>query len=132
MLKNMNSVPARWLAVLLWMGVIYWLSSISDLAAPFPTLAHIIVRKFAHAFEFGVLTLFLIRAFHRPRPAILVLSAIVALVYAVSDELHQGAVAGRVATVHDVVVDAWGAIIAALVYAKQMGKNKLTGRPLYR
>lgn len=132
-LKNMLQLLFRWVPVLLWAGLIYGLSSISDFASPFLSVADIVLRKFAHAFEFGVFTLLLIRAFHRSRPSFLALSAIIAILYAISDELHQGTVAGRVATVHDVAVDTLGAAIVALTYAKmQQAKNKLTGRPLYR
>lgn len=131
-LKAMTQFLSRWSPVVLWMGIIYWLSSVADLGSPFPSVTGIVVRKFAHAFEFGVLAFLLIRAIRSRKAHALIVATVVTIGYAVVDELHQGLVAGRTAAVHDVVVDAWGAMIAALVYAKSRREYKLTGRPLYR
>ena len=76
-----------------------------------------IVRKIGHAGVFGVLSLLVWRGLAAttqmgwPWLAAVVITA----VYAVSDEIHQGFVVGRYATVTDVLIDTTGAVIAVLV-----------------
>lgn len=124
-----KQVLHRWLPVLVWMGLIFWLSSIHDLASLLPSMADLILRKFAHATEFAILTFLIIRAVRRISTASLLFIAVFALLFAASDELHQGVVAGRTASSIDVLVDGWGVMIAILAIARN---KKLTGRPLYR
>src|SRR5262245_22793863 len=91
--KNVIVHPAfRWLAVVLWMGVIFSLSAVPSLASPFEPLQDFILRKFAHITEYMILTALLFWAWqgHIARNShALVIAAVVALLYAFSDEWHQ-------------------------------------------
>jgi VanZ family protein len=101
----------RWSAVLLWMGAIFALSDIPSLKSPFEPLYDFILRKLAHVTEYGILTALLIIALrlHTRRNAhALVIAALIAILYAVSDEWHQSFVPGREGTLRDVAVDALG------------------------
>ena len=75
-----------------------------------------LVRKAGHMAVFGILALLLWRAvagttaWRRPWAWALALAAL----YAVTDELHQGFVAGRHASAVDVGIDAAGALIAVV------------------
>jgi VanZ family protein len=66
---------------------------------------------------FGILALLVWRALATatriPRPAIWAIALTV--LYAITDELHQGAVSGRHASPVDVGIDAAGAIVAVAV-----------------
>jgi VanZ family protein len=111
---NLNfRVALRWLAVILWMGMIFALSAIPSLASPLESFYDFIARKLAHMAEYGVLTVLLFNALriHTRRNArALLIAAMVALLYAFSDEWHQTFVPGREGSLRDVAVDALGIV----------------------
>ena len=72
-----------------------------------------LLRKLAHVTIFGVLWLALARATRWRRP---ILSTVVALLYAISDELHQSFVEGRHGSPVDVAIDAAGVGLAVLAW----------------
>ena len=78
-----------WLPVVAWAALIFALSSVPDLGTGLGTW-DLVLRKLAHAAEYAVLGLLLVRAVRRPGLA-LALGAL----YAVSDEIHQQFVEGR-------------------------------------
>jgi VanZ family protein len=71
-----------------------------------------LVRKAGHMAVFGILALLLWRA--RPRGAGRAPVLTLAVLYAITDELHQGFVAGRHPSPVDVGIDATGALIAVV------------------
>jgi VanZ family protein len=106
----MASVPTTarislWLPVVLWAGLIFGLSSISNLATDLGTW-DLVLRKLAHAAEFAILGALLYRALRNPLVALLVAS-----LYAVTDELHQAFVDGRRASPVDWAIDTAGAAV---------------------
>ena len=77
-----------------------------------------LVRKMAHVTEYFLLTLLCVRALRgRSKKTffLLLVSAIIALLYAVSDEFHQSFVGGRTASLHDVGIDGYGVFLALLL-----------------
>lgn len=74
-----------------------------------------VLRKLAHLTEYGLLWLLWLRAleWRAPRAA-----ALIALAYAVTDELHQSFVATRDGTPRDVAIDAAGMLIAWLLWRR--------------
>lgn len=112
-----------WLAVLLWMGVIFTFSAIPGLHSTLEPRYDFILRKAAHAAEYAVLAWLVFRAlsFHGLTKGRAVTAAVVwALLYAVSDEYHQTFVFGRHGAVRDVVIDAAGIVGSALWIIKRM------------
>jgi VanZ family protein len=99
-----------WLPVIAWAAVIFAFSSIPSLGTGLGTW-DLVLRKLAHAGEYAVLGALLVRALRRPLPAFAV-----AVLYAISDEVHQTFVPGREGTVLDVVVDATGAAVGVLAW----------------
>ncbi len=111
----------RWLPLLAWMVLIYWLSA--QPVVPHPGRAiglhdHL-VDYTAHAVLFGALTLLTWWALGDPGTPSLLLrrgrlaAALVwAVLYAASDELHQIAVPGRCATLPDWLADVAGILLA--------------------
>jgi VanZ family protein len=99
-----------WLPVVLCAALIFALSSVPDLNSGLGTW-DLILRKLAHAAEYALLAILLLRALARPWLAFLV-----ALAYAISDELHQHFVRGRVGAPRDVAIDAAGALIGLATY----------------
>lgn len=96
-----------WVPPLLWMAIIFYLSSKPSLPqAPGPWLDDLL-KKLSHVAVYTLLYLFLLRAFRRTRFAgrapLLALQATAA--YGLSDELHQSFVPGRHANWYDVAID---------------------------
>ncbi len=100
-----------WAMVIAWMGLIFWLSAQPTLPELGPDLADI--QDIAgHFVAYFMLAFWLARALRRtpgvrhPRRWTLVL----ALLYALSDELHQAFVPNRHADPFDVLVDLMGVV----------------------
>jgi len=96
----------NWAAVLLWAGIIFYASSLSDLGLSTKTN---LVPILGHALEYAVLTFLLIRALGSKKPTIrrtVWIAALLALAYAGSDEYHQSFVANRHPSALDILVDA--------------------------
>jgi VanZ family protein len=101
-----------WAPVVAWAAVIFALSSISDLGTGLGTW-DLILRKIAHAGEFALLGALLARALRDDR---LALGAGIA--YALSDELHQHFVPGRVGSPLDVAIDSVGVALGILAWRR--------------
>jgi len=106
-------VVLRSLAPLVLMGAIFYLSAQpagADLA-----WWEVGVRKLGHFGGYAVLTLLWTWALApRLRRRALPVAVAIAVLYAVSDEYHQSLVDGRAGTARDVLIDAFGACVAAL------------------
>lgn len=97
----------HWLPPLLWMAGIFYLSAQPDLPHAPAAWLDVLIKKGGHAGEYLVLFLLLCRAWGLRRlPGEAVRWARGATVlYAISDELHQGFVPGRHMNWYDVVID---------------------------
>jgi VanZ family protein len=101
-----------WLPVVAWAALIFTLSSIPNLGTGLGTW-DLVLRKLAHATEYGILGALLLRALGRPVPA-----ALAAVAYAASDELHQHFVSGRHAAPLDLAIDAAGVLAGIAIYRR--------------
>ena len=93
------------------MGLIFFLSAQPDLGTGLGVW-DTILRKLAHAAEFGLLFLLWHRAF---RWRNLAAAAAIAVGYAITDELHQTTVPTRHGSPVDVLIDTAGVVIAAVL-----------------
>ena len=100
------------------MGLIFFLSARPDLPrAPEPWF-DLLLKKIGHACVFGVLAWFYLRGLRGYVQAggiLRVVSAVLAVAYALSDEYHQTFVPGRHGTWSDVGVDTVGVCAAMLL-----------------
>ena len=105
-----------WLPVLLWMGMIFVVSSRSSPPFVLNKTVDLVTKKAMHVTEYGVLAFLLWRAISRERgwPAWPSFGGafVLSLLYAVSDEFHQTFVPGRNGALTDVGFDALGALLA--------------------
>jgi len=105
-----------WLPAIAWAGLIFAFSAQPNLRFVPDAGLDFLVRKAGHMAVFGILALLLWRAmagttaWRRPWAWALAL----AVLYAITDELHQGGVIGRHAAAVDVGIDATGALIAVV------------------
>ena len=101
-------VLRRFAPPLALMAVIFALSAQPDLNSGLGWI-DLVGRKAAHMAEFGLLWLLWHRALRWRLPWV---AAAVAVGYAVSDEIHQHSVSGRVGSPRDVAIDAAGVAMA--------------------
>lgn len=136
-----RSTVAAWLAVLLWMLVIFigstdvlssqktsrfigpflrWL--VPEISPSAMQAVQFVVRKCGHITEYALLAVLLRKALHQsfdilpPGNFRLDTAAfVIATAYAIGDELHQGLVATRYGSFIDVLIDALGATLGLVV-----------------
>jgi VanZ family protein len=135
-------VGLPWIAVLLWMLLIFYLSSQPAVTSSELSMgitekvveqvaragndfdinidqADEFVRKNAHFFLYlllGVLILNTVRNGGRTLFAASIFAILLSVVYAITDEVHQLFVPGRGAQLQDVGIDTAGAVIGVLLY----------------
>lgn len=111
-------ILSRLLPVLVWMWLIFFLSSQSSLPRVAEPPIQFVLSKGAHFTEYFVLALLLVWAqtmrSKLGKASFLVAFVIVAL-YAASDEFHQSFVPNRTASPWDVLLDSTGAATGVLV-----------------
>ena len=120
----------RWTPVVVWMAVIFYMSSLSQLPSVAPPTWQEALSNVAHFGEYAVLGGLLWRALlpllRQPWPHWAAL--LIGLLYAVSDEFHQSFVPNRQSSLTDLAVDAVGlalAQIAVLVWQKRRDRRHL-------
>lgn len=105
-----------WLPVLCWMALIFFLSSLPGSHLSDFGSIDFFVKKTAHITEYAVLYYLLFRTFCSvmvPRKA-LIISAVIAVLYAISDEFHQTFIPLREGRARDVFIDFIGICIVYL------------------
>jgi VanZ family protein len=119
-------VMSLWLPVLVWCGLIFYLSSIPNLRATddwwdFP------LRKAAHMTEFAILFLLTTRAFRGSTPwsvkRVWGAALLFCFLYACSDEFHQHFVVGRYGSPLDVLIDTVGSGLALFWLLRRSGTS---------
>lgn len=113
---------SRYAPPLAVMTLIFVLSATPDLSSGLGGW-DLLLRKLAHITIFGVLWLTLARAWRWRRP---ILATVVAILYAISDELHQSFVEGRHGSALDVAIDATGIGLAALTWIVATRRRNIT------
>jgi VanZ family protein len=89
------------------------------------TVWELLLRKLGHVSEYFLLTL----AWARALGARWAAAALISVLYASTDELHQTYVAGRHGTPVDVLIDAIGVSLACLLYARRRRRTVGPSRP---
>ncbi len=136
-------ISISWLMVLIWMAVIFKLSSqsgqqsnglsmgvtgiVGKVLAKVTFKAHVdmskfnhMARKYAHFFTYLVLGILVMNAIRRSGivgSVMLIVSIGICILYAISDEVHQLFVPGRGAQVRDVLIDSAGASVGISIYS---------------
>lgn len=105
-----GSLVRLWLPVVAWAVVIFALSSVPDLGTGLGGW-DLVLRKLAHMAEYAVLGALLLRATGRAG-----LAVALGTLYAVSDEIHQAFVPGRMGSPLDVAIDAVGVACGVLLW----------------
>jgi len=89
----------------------------------------LVLRKLAHVLEFMILFLLMYNALYSPDriKKSIYISAFLAVLYAVFDEVHQLFVVGRTGSIMDVVIDSLGVLIGIVIVMGiiKIGRRKL-------
>lgn len=109
-MANAWHVSRRWAPLILWMAAIFIVSDQPKEAIPAYGPWDFLVKKGGHFLAYALLALLARNAGLRAPAALLL-----ALGYAISDEVHQLFVPGRDGNVVDVVIDGLGALSALLL-----------------
>lgn len=105
-----------WVAVLAWMGLIFMLSAQSGLRVSADAEVDRPLRSLAHVVTYGILAALLLGALRASGSSVrasLAGAVMLAVLYGVSDEVHQAFVPDRTGQVGDVLLDAVGAALGA-------------------
>jgi VanZ family protein len=120
-------------ATVLWMGLIFLASSLPGGSTGPDTLLWTLVLKVLHFLIFGVLAVLFLTVLRGKRNLagaariLFLVSFLLTVLYAASDEYHQRFSPGRHASVRDVVIDALGAAVflrAAAAWRTKKPGNK--------
>jgi VanZ family protein len=108
-----------YLPVILWMGLIFYLSSVPGLSSGVSSISvEIFLRKSAHTFEYFILTFLFWRIFYSHLKFSLLKSSILSfcccLLFAIGDEIHQFFVQDRAGRSLDVLIDLIGGTFGIL------------------
>ena len=114
MLRGFGRRVLAWAPAIAWAGLIFAFSAQPNLRFAPDEGLDFLVRKAGHMVAFGILALLLWRAMAGTTAWRRTWAWALAVLYAITDELHQGFVAGRHPSPVDVGTDAAGALIAVV------------------
>ena len=140
-----QKILRAWLPVLLWMLLIFFFSSNSDpyqllppawrQFAASPVLEGSSISDFLnplmHFASFAILAFLLSRALFNhnlPLHKVMLLSLLLTMLYALSDEIHQLFVLGRTFQIFDLFIDLLGAISGYYFHARHITHQKQTAQ----
>ncbi len=109
-----------WAPPLLYMALIFAVSSLKQPPLPMPKFEWLTIDKLYHFIEYAILGGLLARALLKAKPSIVPpqliwgLAAVLSILYGASDEWHQTFVPGRSATLADWVADTLGSVAGVL------------------
>lgn len=108
----------RWGPLVSWMAIIYLFSSRPDLPHMEQLWLELLIRKLAHALEYGILGALLARAIGVRGWRAVALAITLGALYAASDEWHQTFVLGRHGSAWDVLLDSASVMVGVCCYAR--------------
>jgi len=118
----MKKIISFWLPPVLWMSLIFFLSSFHKLQASPVGWQDFVIRKLAHFCEYAILCFLCYRGLKNTTKVSLakglLLAFFMAVLYALSDEYHQTFINGRTGRSFDIWVDSFGAIGGLLFVLK--------------
>lgn len=143
----MKKKTLRWLAVVIWCGVIFFFSQQNgqesgntselvkklfmfigiDVNSILGEMATFIIRKAAHFTEYFILCLLTFNALRNGRSLKIRLAGALmfTVLYAVTDEIHQYFIPGRVCALRDVLIDSSGGVLAGvIIYIRYKKREK--------
>ena len=122
----------RWLPAAAQATLIFVLSAQPDLQLAHEPLLDFILHKAGHLAVYAILAALIAWALDVPgaaRSRTWTVAVVACLVYAATDEVHQGFVPGRHSTPVDVAIDMFGALLGLAAYA-WVTRNRVSRTPV--
>lgn len=117
-MSKVKRIVFFWLPAVAWMSLIYFLSSFHKLQASPVGWQDFVTRKFAHLTEYFILCFLFYRGLRNTTKISLgqslILSLILTILYALTDEYHQTFVSGRTGKALDIGIDSLGAFLGLI------------------
>lgn len=111
-----------WLPTLLWAFLIFNMSGRSSIHTTDVYWQDFVFKKTAHFIEYFIFAVLIYRSLKNTtgfsKEKILILSFVITVFYAASDEFHQSFIPGREPRIRDVVIDAIGATTGLIALQK--------------
>jgi VanZ family protein len=108
-----------WVPVILYSGFIFYLSSLPNPLkelTPSSLFLYFDFQKFVyHIVEYAILSFLLYRALKITSKSPQILAILITIIYGILDEIHQFYVPGRIASVFDVAINSFGAVLAQCI-----------------
>jgi len=118
-----------WLPPIVWMGLIFSMSSRQSIGVSEEFIVNFIVFKFLHIVEYAFLYFLFLRAFRmylsKNSKRAYLFAAIAAILFAISDELHQIFVPTRQGSPRDIGIDALGIGLCFMYTKNNLEKLKM-------
>lgn len=118
-----------WLPPTAWMGMIYYMSSQKSITVTTNVVVDFVTFKSLHIVEYAFLFLLLYRAFysvlHLPKLFIGMSTLSIAMLYSITDELHQLSIPTRSGRLRDILFDLAGMLIMYSIIKKIRLAQKL-------
>lgn len=117
-MKSIRHFILYWLPPLIWMSIIFIMSSRQRISVADTEVENFIIFKSLHVIEYAFLYLLLFRATFKSftkklsNKSIFTIVIIATILYAISDELHQTFVPTRQGAIRDIFIDTIGILIA--------------------
>lgn len=124
--NNSSKVLNLWLPPFLWAALIFSFSSLQTIKTSEIYWQDFILKKTAHILEYGVFAALLYRALKESnveKKKAAYYAIFIAVVYGVTDEIHQFFTPGREPKVRDVFFDAAGSALAIFLLMKILPKS---------
>ena len=117
----MTQITKYWMPVILYAGLIAFLSSLSSPGIKIPSLFYGLDDKIIHAVEYAILAILCYRAYRWTFVKKLVryaslLAIVTAILFGITDEIHQAFVPFRHPDVWDLVADAVGSFLGVAAW----------------
>ena len=116
-----------WVLVLIWMAVIFTLSSIPG--DRLPKILSFDISLLAHALEYGLLGALIMNALRNSNlrlslPGLVMLAVTLTALFAISDEIHQYFVPNRLTDMGDFLADILSSFAGAIFYTAKITSFK--------
>lgn len=118
-MKTFKKITYLWGPVLAWMGLIFFFSSRPRVSVSEEEVVNFVFFKSLHMIEYGILFFLLFRAtLHKNTKHNLIYAFLIAVLYGISDEIHQTFIPTREGKLRDVFIDTLG-IAIMYMYTKR-------------
>lgn len=117
----------RWLPAIIWMAIIFYFSSREQINLSPTFTINFVIFKSLHIIEYAILYLLIFRSLYLQNQKLINIywySIAAAVLYAISDELHQTFVSTREGTLRDVFIDTMGIVIMYTVIKNNLKRLK--------